>query len=498
MQLTNYNLKQDSIETLIIPVCQNRSLFDNRTILSVIKDAQNTAEFSGKNDEELILYDHPKMSVRRLVFLGMGKFEDLELNSFRKISGKGVNQCIKKHMTQAVIAVPSAKKAGLPEFLLIESMMEGAVLANHIFDFYKQEKKQTPLSTIDFLVSKTVSQKYKALPEKIDIWCQGTILAREWVSKPPNEKRPEQLAEEFVREAQNVNLDVTVLDEKNLKAENFGAILAVARGSSSKPRMVILKYLNEKATKTVALVGKGVTFDSGGINIKTTPHIRDMKTDMAGAATVAATLITMAKIRPRINIIGLIPIVENMPSGDATRPGDVIRTYEGKTVEIGNTDAEGRLILADAMSYAVKKYSPDMMVDFATLTGACVIALGEKIAGVFSLDEQLAERLVDAGQRRNERCWKMPLPTDYKEYLKSDIADISNMSSSTWGGAITAALFLSEFAGDTPWAHIDIAGPSAIKKKEDYCRPGGTGFGVRLLADLFETMSEDSQQTVKK
>ncbi len=235
-------------------------------------------------------------------------------------------------------------------------------------------------------------------------------------------------------------------------------------------------------------MGKGVTFDSGGLNIKTGNSMAAMKSDMSGAAAVAATLITAAKIKPKLNIIGIIPIVENMPSGKATRPGDIIRSFAGKTIEIGNTDAEGRLILIDAMSYVIKKYKPHFLIDMATLTGACVVALGEKIAGVFSNDEDLAASIIAAGERTHERCWRMPLPEDYKELLKSDFADTNNIGSTRWGGAIVAALFLSEFTADTPWAHIDIAGPAYSTKENAYCGAGGTGFGVRLLAELFDKL----------
>ena len=244
-----------------------------------------------------------------------------------------------------------------------------------------------------------------------------------------------------------------------MKQKKFGALLAVAAGSQRKPRLVVLQYRHPGAKKTVALVGKGVTFDSGGLNLKTGGSMAEMKSDMSGAAAVAAT-----------------------------RPGDIIRSYSGKTIEIGNTDAEGRLILIDAMSYTVKKYKPQYLIDLATLTGACVIALGEKIAGVFSNDDKLAKAIIASGRKTYERCWRMPLPDDYKDLLKSDFADMNNMSSTRWGGAITAALFLSEFSGDTQWAHIDIAGPSYAKKENAYCGAGGTGFGVRLLCDLIDRL----------
>jgi leucyl aminopeptidase len=209
-----------------------------------------------------------------------------------------------------------------------------------------------------------------------------------------------------------------------------------------------------------------------------------MKADMSGAAAVAATMTAVAQLAPKHRVVGIMPLVENMPSGSATRPGDIVTAFSGKTIEIGNTDAEGRLILADAMAYAIGKYKPDAVIDLATLTGACVVALGEKIAGVFSLDDKLAGAIVAAGEVCHERCWRLPMPEDYRELLKSQFADVGNVSGSRYGGAITAALFLSEFVGDTPWAHIDIAGPAYTTKASDYCGYGGTGFGVRLLCRL--------------
>ncbi|MEJ2656499.1 MAG: M17 family metallopeptidase [Desulfobacterales bacterium] len=284
------------------------------------------------------------------------------------------------------------------------------------------------------------------------------------------------------------NLKVTIFNEKELKQKKFGAILAVASGSRNMPRMVILEHRPATAKKTIAFVGKGVTFDSGGINLKPSTSLSEMKMDMAGAAAVAAVLITAARLKIKHKIVGIIPIVENMPSGSATRPGDIIQSYDGKSVEIGNTDAEGRLILIDALSYAIKKYRPQTLIDLATLTGACVVALGDRIAGTFSFDDDLAKNIILSGRKTHERCWRMPLPEDYKDLLKSDFADLNNVGISRSGGAITAALFLSEFVKDTSWAHIDIAGPAYIKKESAYCGVGGTGFGVRLLCDLVEKL----------
>jgi leucyl aminopeptidase len=327
--------------------------------------------------------------------------------------------------------------------------------------------------------------------------CGGTLLARQWINTPSNDKVPTRLAEMFATAARKSGLKVGTMSAARLKQQKFGALLAVAAGSSHPPCLVEMQYSPPKAKKTIVLVGKGVTFDTGGISLKPSSGMDAMKGDMSGAAAVAATLIAVAGLKPAHRIVGIMPLVENMPSGSATRPGDIVTSYSGKTVEIGNTDAEGRLILIDAMAYANKKYKPDVMIDIATLTGACVVALGEKLAGVFSEDDLLTRAIVDAGRAVHERCWAMPMPEDYKEMLKSDFADISNMPSARWGGAITAALFLSKFVGDTRWAHIDIAGPAFAKKGHDYCGPGGSGFGVRLLCDLIDRLfkKESSSST---
>lgn len=487
-ELKNINLKSDKINTLIIPVCEDKSIHDNRTVTALIKKAKKIDEFNGKKNDELILYSSSEINARRIIFSGLGKIKKIDAETFRTFSGNAVKKCIKKKIDDILIVVPSKKKTGIQEPDLLSAILEGAFLGNHIFDIYKKEKKHKPLEQISLFVKSKSIQKYSDLPSRVSDICTGTILAREWVSTPANDKTPEQYAGSIIEKAEDAGLKVSVLDENDLKENNLGAILAVAQGSQAKPRMVILEYKAKNVRKNIVLVGKGVTFDSGGLNLKISGSMSGMKIDMAGSASVAATLITLAKIKPKVNVTAVIPIVENMPSGKAIRPGDVIKSYDGKTIEIGNTDAEGRLILIDAMSYAIKKYKPHTIIDMATLTGACVVALGDKIAGVFSHNNRLADAICESGQKTHERCWKMPLPEDYKALLKSDLADINNMSTSKWGGAITAALFLSAFVKNTRWAHIDIAGPSYLQKESGYCSIGGTGFGVRLLCDLINKL----------
>jgi len=488
LRLKSVDLKKAKIETLVIPVCEDEDIHDDEEISSLVKKAKGLREFKGEKGDEVILFNLPEVKTERVIFLGMGKLEKLDRENLRALSGNAVKKSIQKNLSEIMIAVPSSQKIQKETSLILEALLEGACLGNHIFDKYKKEKKHKPLKNINLLVKPNIAKQFSKLPLRVTTICKGTILAREWVNTPSNEKRPEQFTRSIATLARKANLKVSVLDEKMLKQKKFGAILAVAAGSNSKPRMVVLEYNPQGAKKTIVLVGKGVTFDSGGINLKPSAGLGEMKIDMSGAAAVAATLITSTKIKPKAKVVGIIPIVENMPSGSASRPGDIIKTYEGKTVEIGNTDAEGRLILIDAMSYAIDKYKPQTLIDVATLTGACVVALGEKIAGVFSFDDELAETIVQSGKKTYERCWRLPMPDDYKELLKSDLADLNNVGKTRWGGAITGALFLSEFVGNAKWAHIDIAGPAYIKKESSYCEAGGTGFGVRLFCDLLEKL----------
>ena len=493
MQLKSVDLKKISVDALIIPVCEDKEIHNLRKISSLIKKAKSLNEFAGKKDDLVILYNLPGIKAERVIYYGLGKLEEISLEALRAFAGKAAKESIKKKLSNILIAAPVGQNItrGIKAepHSVIKALLEGACLGNHIFDKYKKEKKLKPVTEINLLLKPDAADQFKELPEKVEILCNGTIMAREWISTPSNDKRPEQFTESIVTNAEKVDLKIEVLDETQLKQKKFGAMLAVAEGSQSKPSLICLEYSHSDATKTIVLVGKGVTFDSGGINLKPQGSLEEMKMDMSGAAAVAATMITIAKLKPELNVVGVIPVVENMPSGNAARPGDIVKSYNGKTVEIGNTDAEGRLILIDAVSYSIEKYKPEIIIDIATLTGACVVALGEKIAGIFTSDDELAEKILQSGQDTNERCWRLPLPDDYQKLLKSDFADIHNISNSRWGGAITAALFIKDFTDNNKWAHIDIAGPAYIKKEEAYCGPGGTGFGVRLFCDLLEKLS---------
>lgn len=484
LELKTVNLKRVKVDTLVVPVCEDREIHTDKTLKTLTDVAKGFTEFNGKKGESITLFQPAGTRIARAVFCGLGKADTSTGETFRAFAGRAVKFCIDAGLPAMTLATPSAGALTIEAETVFGSLMEGACLGNHIFDRYKKEKEKKPVKRVVLMATATQKKAYSGLAKSVAAVCDASIMAREWVTMPSNDKRPEAFAEMIQQAARSTGLKIRIMDERWLEKQMFGAMLAVAQGSSAKPRLVTMVYAPKGAKKTVVLAGKGVTFDSGGINLKPSGSIETMKMDMSGAAAVAGTMMAMARLKPAVKVVGVMPIVENMPSGTAIRPGDIIRSHAGKSIEIGNTDAEGRLILIDAMAWAIKQYRPDTLIDLATLTGACVVALGEKIAGVFSKDTKLAETLVEAGEKTHERCWHLPLPDDYKEMLKNDFADLNNVSSGRWGGAITAALFLSEFVGDTRWAHIDIAGPAWTKKASDYCGAGGTGFGVRLLCEV--------------
>ncbi|HMA68142.1 MAG TPA: leucyl aminopeptidase, partial [Desulfosalsimonadaceae bacterium] len=468
LEITSTEIRSLAADLLLIAAAEDGPLYEDPAARGLIAAAQPYSELTGKSGDELVLHRPAAAGAVRVMFAGLGKAAEITPEDLRKAAGKAVKKAVHLGLKELVMAAPDADKLPFDAETAVSALLEGAFLGNHVFDHYKEKKDKQPVQKVVLAADAETAEACSRIPSRVQAVCKGTLLAREWVNIPPNDKRPDRFVRSITKAADKEALTVTVLDEQALKKNKMGGIVAAGAGSRSRSRMVILDYSPKKAKKTCALIGKGVTFDSGGINIKTGPTLEDMKMDMAGGACVAAALIAASRLKPDFRVVGVIPVVENMPSGDAARPGDIIRSFAGKTVEIGNTDAEGRLILIDALAYAEKMFAPDVMMDIATLTGACIMALGEKIAGVFANDQKLSDAVVSAGESVYERCWPMPMPEDYRELLKSDFADIRNIGSSRWGGAIAAALFLSEFVADTRWAHIDIAGPAYAKKGSDY------------------------------
>jgi leucyl aminopeptidase len=369
----------------------------------------------------------------------------------------------------------------------VRAFVEGFVLGSYRYLRYKAKQNGRPnrVESVIMLAGKGWEPKsIKAAMDHAVAVAEGTNLARDLTNTPAGDKSPESLAIEARKMARD-GLKVNVLNEKELKAKGFGGILGVGRGSPAKPpRLIELVYQPAKAKRTVAFVGKGITFDSGGINLKPSESGIDwMKMDMGGGGAVLGAMLAIAKLKPKVAVRGYVATAENMPDGDALRPGDVITHYGGKTTEIGNTDAEGRLVMADAIVYA-RERGADVVIDIATLTGAMMIALGHKMFGVIGEPRSEVRAVLDAAERAGEPAWELPLNRDYEDVMKSDIADLRNVANkSVGGGAITAALFLKEFAGDTPWVHVDIAGPA--KSDEDYYEnpKWATGAGVRTLVE---------------
>jgi len=365
----------------------------------------------------------------------------------------------------------------------VNNFLHGLNLKSYEFNLYKS-KKENEIININVIGLKKYDLKYLAIEE-------GTNFARDLVSEPPNVLFPKEYVNRLLK-LKKLGIIVTVYNESKLKKLGMNSLLGVGKGSAKESFLVTLEWKGDKKNKKspLSFVGKGVCFDTGGISLKPAKFMEEMKYDMAGSAVVAGLIQTLAIRKAKVNAVGVVGLVENMPGGNAQRPGDIVRAFNGKTIEVLNTDAEGRLVLADALSFTEKKFKPKFIVDLATLTGAIIVALGEEYAGLFSNNDDLSKKLFEAGEKVNEKVWRLPLHKNYDKLMNSTIADIQNINYSGGAGSITAAQFLQRFVEKTPWAHLDIAG-MAFSKKAANLNPGGaTGFGVRLLNQLIEDYYE--------
>ncbi len=378
------------------------------------------------------------------------------------------------------------KKVFDDEEYFYRTFLEGLSLGNYTFDKFKKEKDKTRNLTV-FIYARS-EKLVKSAIVKSNFITEGIIFTKDLQNEPPSSLRPFELADKIKQTLTKAGLKVSVFDEKEILKRNMGGLLAVGQGSNAKPRFIVIEYKPKQkiSSKKIALVGKGVTFDTGGYCIKPSQGMLEMKGDMSGAAVVAGTLLAASKANIPLEILGVIPAAENMINGEAMRPSDVVRTASGLTIEVGHTDAEGRMILADALDYASKQ-NPDEIIDFATLTGACVVALGLNAAGLFTKSDKLADDLFKIGMQTNDKLWRLPMWDEYHKENESKIADVNN-DGGRWGGAITAAKFLENFVDKKiPWAHIDIAGPASANEITNYNKTYMTGFGVRLM---FEYLSQ--------
>lgn len=439
----------------------------------------------GNLNEITLLHSLGKLPASRVAITGLGKKQELTADRVRSAVAETCRYLKKNGVANTVTLLQGAGVNKISRESAAQSIAEGALLGLYTFRRYIKKKEDDTGEIKSLLI--VVNEKDKPALEKAVN--KGTIIAeaanwaRDIVNEPANNMTPTHMANAARKLAETYGLSIEVLDKERMTKLGMGGLLGVAQGSQQPPKFIILGYRGKPTTDIdLVLAGKGITFDSGGISIKPSEGMADMKDDMAGGAAVMATLMAIARLKPRINVTALVPATENLPSGTALKPGDIIKAMNGKTIEVLNTDAEGRLILADALCYAVR-LKAKAIVDAATLTGACMVALGKICTGVFSNNQELADKVLAAGKESGELSWQLPMFDEYREQLKSDIADIKNIGN-RYGGAITAAKFLADFVGDTPWVHLDIAGTADNDKEKGYLVKGATGIPVRTFVNL--------------
>jgi leucyl aminopeptidase len=442
----------------------------------------NVSDFKGKLASTLSTIAPSDSQLDRLVLIGTGDPDELKADDWLKIGGAALSKIAGVKNVSVVLALPDREitAANAAEFAL------GMLLRSYSFSKYKTKKNtdgEKDYHATRIIIHVADPQAAKKAFAQTEAVADGVVLARDLVNEPANFLGPVEFAER-VEELKKLDVKVEILSEKDMKKLGMGSLLGVAQGSSRPPRLAVMQWIGGKGKdQPVAFVGKGVTFDSGGLSIKTAGGMEEMKGDMGGAAAVTGLMHALAARKAKVNAIGVVALVENMINGDAQRPGDIVTSMSGQTIEVLNTDAEGRLVLADALYYCNDRFNPKFVVNLATLTGAIMVALGLHHAGLFSNDDALADQLLEAGRETGEKLWRMPLGPEYDKLLDTKNADMKNIGG-RHGGAIIAAQFLQRFVGDTPWAHLDIAGTAMSSPKNEYSQSWASGFGVRLLDRL--------------
>ncbi len=447
-------------------------------------------DIKGKLSEITLLHHHGKLPAGRVVITGLGKKTELTLDRIRGATGETCRYLRQKGVDRIASGLQGAGVNSIKAEDAIQSIIEGAILGLYAFRKHINKKENGYTEVKEFIIVDREEAMISGAVNRAKIMADAVTCARDMVNEPSNFMTPANMAESARKIAIDYGLKIEVLERAQMAELGMGALLGVSQGSQQPPRFIILGYKGKGSDEVdLALVGKGITFDTGGIDIKPQEGMHEMKGDMSGGAAVLTTLMAVARLKPAINVTALVPATENMPGGTAQKPGDIVTAMNGKTIEILNTDAEGRLILADALCYA-QKLDAKAIVDVATLTGACHIALGDLCSGVFPNNQELADKLIASGRETGELLWQLPMYDEYREQLKSDIADIKNIGG-RWGGAINAAKFLSEFVDNIPWVHIDIAGTFYTDKDKGYLTKGATGVPVRTLVDLVLKMAKE-------
>jgi len=463
----------------------------DKALDGAISQLINQGEIKGKLNEITIIHSLSKLPAARAVIAGLGKQQELSQDKVRGAIAKACRLLRQKEVSSIATTAQGAGIAGITPEGAAQAITEGALLG--VYSFRRHITREAEYGEIkQLLIVSSDESGLSALEQGCHqgkAMAEATNLARDMVNEPANHMTPTHMAEMAKKLAATCGLELTVLEREQMQELGMGALLGVAQGSRQPPKFMVLRYRGDDSGEIdVALLGKGITFDSGGISIKPSAKMDEMKGDMAGGAAVMAAISAIAQLKPKINVMAIIPATENLPSENALKPGDVLTAMSGKTIEIISTDAEGRLALADALGYA-RKFNAKSIVDVATLTGACVIALGTVCTGAFTNNQELVDKVIAAGAGAGELIWQMPMYDQYKEQNKSNVADIKNVGGRD-GGAITAAQFLSEFAGDTPWVHLDIAGTSMADKRKGYLVKGATGVPVRTLVNLVLSLAE--------
>jgi leucyl aminopeptidase len=460
---------------------------DEATGGAITRAVSTAHRFKGKKDELLPVVGPANLSLSRIVLAGLGKPESVDALALQQLGGKLLAHLNGAGEEAATFAIEIDDKAPIGQVEAAAQLAFGAQLRDYRFDKYKTKQKPEQKPSLNELtVMTTAASAAERAYEPLEQTAQAVFFTRDLVSEPANVIYPETLAAE-AEKLTKLGVKVEVLDEPKMRELGMNALLAVGQGSARPSRLIVMEWHGAKATgdaeskKPLAFVGKGVTFDTGGISIKPAAGMGDMKWDMAGSAVVIGLMRLLASRQARVNAVGIAGLVENMPSGTAQRPGDIVTSMSGQTIEVLNTDAEGRLVLADALWYCQHRFKPRLMIDLATLTGAVIVALGHHRAGLFANNDELAERLIEAGKAVGEQVWQLPLDEAYDREIDSDAADLKNIASGRAGGSIIGAQFVQRFVNDVPWAHLDIAGMAWSSKDAPTVPKGATAFGVRLL-----------------
>lgn len=490
---SSYTLPKEG--ALVLGVTEGKKLLPktqalDKTTKSSLSKAIKASKFTGKIGDYLEIIAPHGVAVSRILLVGLGKTKELTAHKLETLGAAIYKTLAMKGDKKATMALDYAKDCKLKEGEFMSLLASGIVTKSYRFDKYRTtEKEDKKPSLKEVTIATADSAKAKKEFVNATAVIEAVNYAKDLVSEPANILNPETYAARL-KKLTEMGLKIEVLGEKKMKELGMGALLGVGQGSAVESQMVILSWQGGNAKDApIAFVGKGVTFDTGGISIKPAANMEDMKWDMGGSAAVVGTLLALAKRKAKVNAVGVVGLVENMPGGNAQRPGDVVTSMSGQTIEVLNTDAEGRLVLADALHYCETKYKPKLIVDLATLTGAIIMALADEYAGLFSNCDKLSKQLAEAGEAMNEKLWRFPLHDNYDKMINCDIADMKNIGSGG-AGSITAAQFLKRFVKNTDWAHLDIAGTAWSKKDEGLHGKGATAFGVRLLnkfvADNYE------------